>query len=664
MRDCREWFIKNNTLFLMERKSVMCGIAGILNFNNKPISLNTLSKMTDIVNHRGPDGHGIVLFDPKSSGSKTGVIEYKAKELGLEKAEDSRLNYSVGFGHTRLSIIDLSDRGHQPMTNIDGSLWIVHNGEIYNYLEIRLDLISKGYEFRSNTDTEVILNAYQEWGLDCLSKFNGMWAFAIWDSKKRSLFCARDRFGVKPFYYYLSNEGFIFASEIKQILECKEYQRNPNEKIIYDYLVIGLENHTNETFFKDIYQLEGGVYAIVDLDRQIFEKKRFYNLSNVCVVKRKKGDYYEEFKRLFINSVNLRLRSDVSVGSCLSGGLDSSAIVSVGSALLQEKGASIFNTFTACWEDKGIDEQQYAEAVIASSNANGNYVYPLSEELTQDLSRLIWHQEEPFGSLSIFAQWSVMKAARNAGISVLLDGQGGDEVFLGYERYYAWFLLELIKKGNLIRFIHEFIKSGENSKLTPKEVILIYVYFNFNWVRALRLYRKRKSSMNADFMKSYNILERLKIFRKIKTVSDLQLHEIQEIQLAHLLKYADRNSMAFSIESRLPFLDYRLVEFALSVPSEYKIRDGWTKNLIRKGMKGIIPEDIRKRKNKLGFEVPQAKLMQAVLPQLLTKIENGTMLEKYFNMDWLMNALKGNNLNKLTTWKALCLDLWLREFFT
>lgn len=637
----------------------MCGIAGNLNFNNKPISLNILTKMTNVVKHRGPDDSGIALFDPTISDGRTGVIEYKE----LWRGEDSRLNYSVGFGHTRLSIIDLSDRGHQPMANIDGSLWIVHNGEIYNYVEIRTELISKGYHFRSSTDTEVILNAYQEWGKDCLNRFNGMWAFAVWDCRKRSLFCSRDRFGIKPFYYYLNNDVFIFASEIKQILEYKEYQGKPNEKMVYDYLVIGLENHTNETFFKDIYQLRGGEYAIVDLDSRTFQKNRFYDLSNVRVINRKEGDYYEEFKELFIDSVNLRLRSDVPVGSCLSGGLDSSAVVSVGSALLQEKGDSIFNTFTACWEDKGIDERQYSEMVVASSGASGNFVYPSPVELAQDLSRLIWHQEEPFGSLSIFAQWSIMKAARDRGIPVLLDGQGGDEVFLGYERYYALFLLELIKKGKLIRFIHELKKSGENSRLTQKEVILFYVYFNFNWVRAFRLYRKTKPFMNADFIKSYNIPERLDIFRRIKTVSDLQLHEIQEIQLAHLLRYADRNSMAFSVETRLPFLDYRLAEFAMSVPSEYKIRNGWTKNLIREGMKGIIPEDIRKRKNKLGFEVPQSRLMQAVLPQLLVKIEKGTVLEKYFNMSWLLNTLKGNDINNLVVWKALCLDMWFREFF-
>ena len=637
----------------------MCGIAGILNFNSKSINRNALVKMTEIVKHRGPDDCGIVLFDPTIGVCRTGVIEYKESGRG----EDNHLNWSVGFGHTRLSILDLSEQGHQPMENSDGSLWIVHNGEIYNYLEIKTEMIARGYKFRSNTDTEVILNAYQEWGTDCLNKFNGMWAFAIWDRIKKILFCARDRFGVKPFYYYLDGNIFIFASEIKQILECNEYKRKPNEKMIYDYLVIGLENHTTETFFKDIYQLRGGEYAIVDLDSRTFKKIRYYDLSKVSNLDRKESDYYAELKELFIDSVNLRLRSDVPVGSCLSGGLDSSAVVSIGSSLLKKKGDKIFNTFTACWENQEIDEKKYADAVVAFTGAKGNHVYPSSRDLAQDLSRLIWHQEEPFGSLSIFAQWSVMKAARNRGIPVLLDGQGGDEVFLGYERYYAWFLLELIKKGKLLKFINELVKSIKNSKLTQKEVILFYVYFNFNWVRALRLYKKTKPFMNKDFMKSYNITERLDIFKKIKAVSDLQVLEIQEIQLSHLLRYADRNSMAFSIETRLPFLDYRLVEFALSVQSEYKIRNGWTKNLIREGLKGIIPEEIRKRKHKIGFEAPQASLMQAILPNLITGIEKGSTIGKYINMDWLMYTLKSDDLNNPTLWKAVCLDLWFKEFF-
>lgn len=643
----------------------MCGIAGILNFNNKPLCLKSLVKMTEIVKHRGPDGQGIVLFDPNVRSGQAGTKEYLPAEFNQYSQQVFDSAFSIGFGHTRLSIIDLSKRGHQPMCNDDESLWIVHNGEIYNYLEIKAELIAKGYKFKSDTDTEVLLYSYQEWGEDCLHKFNGMWAFAIWDRKNKSLFCSRDRFGVKPFYYYLKDNIFIFASEIKQILECSEYNREPNDLVIYDYLTIGLENHTDQTFFKGIFELKGGECATLDLDNNTFKKKRFYDLNKISSIREpdreSDSESYDRFKELFIDSVKLRLRSDVPIGSSLSGGLDSSAVVSVGSSL--QKNDTFFNTFTACWADEKIDEKKYAKVVVGSSDAKANYIYPSPEELKQDLSRLIWHQEEPFGSLSIFAQWSVMKAAKNKEIPVLLDGQGGDEVFLGYERYFSWFLLELIKKLKLRKFFHEVNCIAKNSKLTRMEIILFYIYFNFNDVRSFRLKKKAKHFLNVSFIKSVNMKKRLNVFKSVKSVIDLQILEIQQLQLAHLLRYSDKNSMAFSIECRLPFLDYRLVEFALGQSSEKKIRDGWTKNIVREGLKGLIPEKIRKRKNKLGFEVPQDSLMQAILPQMVKKLEKGTMIEKYFNMDLLLNTLKSENINELITWKAICLDLWFDEFF-
>ncbi len=641
----------------------MCGIAGILNLNGKPIDLKILANMTGIIKHRGPDDTGIMLFDPKFSEGQTGIIEYTDKIMKLEGTEDNHSNYNVGLAHARLSIIDLSERGHQPMCTRDDSLWIVYNGEIYNYLEIKAELVSKGYEFKSKTDTEVILYAYQEWGVDCLTRFNGMWAFAIWNRREKRLFCARDRFGVKPFYYYLDEHTFIFASEIKQILECKEYERNPNDMLIYDYLVIGFEDHTRETFFKNVYQLKGSEYAILDLNKRTFEKKRYYDLNGINKLVCKESDYYLRFRELFTDSVKLRLRSDVPVGSCLSGGLDSSAIVSIIATLWKEEERVLFNTFTACWDDKKIDERKYSEAIVESSGVSGNFIYPSSEDLTEDLTSLIWHQEEPFGSLSIFAQWSVMKAARDKGVTVLLDGQGGDEVFLGYERYYAWILLDLIRQSKVKIFIHELMSGSKNSKLSQSEMILFYIYFNLNQIRALWLHQRAKRFMKRDFMKCYNISDRLNTFNRVGTVANLQKLEIQDVQLPHLLKYADRNSMAFSIETRLPLLDYRLVEFALSIPSEFMIRNGWTKNVIREGLKGIIPENIRKRKNKVGFDAPQASLMQVVLPRLLAKLEKGTMLEKYLNMGSLMDKIKDNDVNSITVWKALCLDLWFREFF-
>jgi len=642
----------------------MCGIAGILNLNGKPVDLKILANMTAIIKHRGPDGNGIMLFDPKFSEGQNGIIEYKDQILKLEGTEDNHSNYNVGLAHARLSIIDLSERGHQPMCNRDESLGIVYNGEIYNYLEIKAELVSKGYEFKSKTDTEVILYAYQEWGVDCLTRFNGMWAFAIWNRREKRLFCARDRFGVKPFYYYLDEHTFVFAYEIKQILECKEYERNPNEPLIYDYLVMGFEDHTRETFFKNIYQLKGGEYAILDLNKRTFEKKRYYDLNGINKLVCKESDYYLRFRELFTDSVKLRLRSDVPVGSCLSGGLDSSAVVSIIATLWKEKERVLFNTFTACWDDKKIDERKYSEAIVESSGFSGNFIYPSSEDLTEDLASLLWHQEEPFGSLSIFAQWSVMKAAQKKGIKVLLDGQGGDEVFCGYERYYAYYLSALLKQFMLREFINEFIKGVENSKLKLSGMILYYIYFNCVHVRALRHHIKSYRILNPNFFMNYDILVRLKNgFKEANDLSELQRNEIQGVQLSHLLKYADRNSMAFSIETRLPFLDYRLVEFALSIPMGLLIHDGWTKNIVREGLKRIIPDEIRRRKDKIGFEVPQDLFIKHILENYFNDINENSLISTYFNKKWLLKDIKTISRKNPIIWKTLCLDLWFKVFF-
>lgn len=642
----------------------MCGIAGILNLDNKAIDTELLIKMTEIVKHRGPDGEGAVLISSNFSNQGRWFFESKTQHE-LRTGNQDLSNYNIGLAHRRLSIIDLSEKGHQPMSDEDKLLWIVHNGEIYNYIEIRKELTSKGYKFKSNTDTEVILYSYKEWGANCLNKFNGMWAFAIWDSSKKVLFCSRDRFGIKPFYYYLDSDVFIFASEIKQILEYKKYQRKPNEKLIYDFLVIGHEDHTSETFFEGIYQLKGGKFAILDYHTKKFKKERFYDLSNYQGKNRKESDYYEEFKNLFFDSVNLRLRSDVPVGCCLSGGIDSSSVVCTISEIFKtKKDAHNLETFTACWKNEKIDERKYSEEIVAFTGANGNYIFPSSEELQKDLTKLIWHQEEPFSGLSIFAQWSVMKKARERGIPVLLDGQGGDEVFLGYERYYAWFLMSLFKQFKFKRLIKEIKKGSENSKLSLMEMVEYYIYFNFNRIRALHLNNNAKKYMNINFIKNYDTLERIKYFEKVKNIFDLQKTEIQEVQLSHLLKYADRNAMTFAIETRLPFLDHKLVEFALSVAPEYKIRNGWTKNIVREGMKGIIPEKIRKRRNKIGFEVPQEKLLKSLLPGIKANFKNKIMAGNYINSNWFLNKIKNNDISGNAFWKALCLELWLRKFFS
>jgi asparagine synthase (glutamine-hydrolysing) len=642
----------------------MCGIAGIINLDLEPLDVDFLSRMSAAVKHRGPDGEGALLLSSLTSHENPRRALFRGPFWAGTLREDPS-HFNIGFAHQRLSILDLSERGRQPMSDEEESLWIVHNGEVYNYIEIRKELIAKGYRFRSNTDTEVILYAYKEWGQDCLNKFNGMWAFAIWDCSKKHLFCSRDRFGVKPFYYYFDHEIFIFASEIKQILEYKKYQKKPNDQRIFDYLAIGLEDHTRETFFMNIYQLKGGEWGLLDYEKNEFRIDRFYDLSPLQGKYRRNSDYDEEFKTLFYDAVNMRLRSDVPVGSCLSGGLDSSSVVCAISEIFKSK--NIYHkteTFTACWENENINERPYAEQVIAHTGSNGNFVFPTAEELRTDLAKLIWHQEEPFGSLSIYAQWSVMKKARDRGVPVLLDGQGGDEVFLGYERYYAWFLMELLKSVQYRKFWHELISGTRNSKLNVLEMVEYYVYFNSPRIRAFFLNRKSQSFMNNQFQHKYDMRDSLKEFKKIKNLFGLQKMEIQEIQLSHLLKYADRNSMAFAIETRLPFLDYRLVEFACSLPSGYKIHDGWTKNVIREGMKGVIPEEIRKRKEKIGFEVPQKKLMESLLPKLEAHPGNENLVGPYINWRWYLKKIQDNDFEGSPIWKAFCLKRWLETFFS
>lgn len=640
----------------------MCGIVGMMSLDGTPADVGLLMRMREAVRHRGPDDRGAVLL---AGGTETGLtaIEFK-DERDPVLGERNISRYSIGFAHRRLSILDLSPKGHQPMGDDQGRSWIIHNGEIYNYLEIREELISIGRSFRSNTDTEVILKAYQEWGPGCLAKFNGMWAFAIWDEPNKTLFFSRDRFGVKPFYYYRDEHIFLFASEIKSLLCYGGLRRRPNEAILYDFLTVGLEDHTDETFFEDIRQLKGGEFALFDYAAKTFRKDRYYILNKKEEPREKESDYYREFSGLFFDSVNIRLRSDVPVGSCLSGGLDSSSVVCAISQIAKARAQRLsLETFTASWANESIDERVYAEDVARAAGAHGNYISPTPEDLQRDLLSLIRHQEEPFTSLSVFAQWCVMKKARERGVPVLLDGQGGDEVFLGYERYYAWFLMSLFKKGKFGKFFRETLRGAKNSKLSLPGLAGYFAYFNFPRIRARYVKRRTQDRLSAKFLKRYSHLERSKDFRKIKDVFDLQRTEIQETQLGHLLKYADRNSMAFAIESRLPFLDYRLVEFALSVPPEFKIKNGWTKNIIREGMKGIIPESIRTRKTKIGFEVPQEKLLKSLQPWLKEASQTGMRSEAYINPRWLRTKIESGDFAGNEFWRALSAELWMREFF-
>lgn len=630
----------------------MCGIAGIYNLDKNDVDGKMIKRMTDIMAHRGPDDEGFYV------------------------------KKNVGLGHRRLSIIDLSESGHQPMCNEDKTVWITYNGEVYNYIELRKELERSGHLFNSRTDTEVIIHAYEEWGEKCLDRFNGMFSFAIWDEKKEQLFCARDRFGVKPFYYYFNGKSFVFASEIKAINALSFFKLKPNDKIIYDYLAFGITDHTDETFFNDIKSLYPGSLLFVKKNGLFIEKYYKYDINSDLgkfSVKKNKT-YAERILELLQDSIRLRLRSDVSMGSCLSGGLDSSAIVCLSNGILfndTERKNNIVDqdTFSSCFEDERFDERKYISRIIEYTKARPNYVFPSSEELMREINDLLWYQEEPFASTSIYAQWNIMKIVKKRNIKVLLDGQGADEVFAGYHLYFGPYFNQLLLDFRLRQLVKEIKDARDNSQESLK-MLLSFPFKDLGMALPATLRTEVKRGilleyklLSLDFYKKHKYIENLTVLEKSRTNLSKRLwQDLNGLRLSALLRYEDKNSMAFSIETRLPFLDYRLVEFMFSLPACYKIHGGWTKNLLRESLKGRVPEEIRLRKDKMGFVTSEyiwlrnnRKFIEDLFRSKDFRSGNYVNPETViFNIDKMLYA---HEVGISVLWRFINLELWMRKFF-
>lgn len=656
----------------------MCGIVGILNLEGNGVPPELLGRMTKVLKHRGPDDEGYLLVDtstgryePRSGDDTMGELSKTIKHL-LAPME---LRPELAFGHRRLSIIDISAAGHQPMSNEDGTIWIVHNGEIYNYIELRGDLKSRGHVFRSNTDTEVVIHSYEEWGLECLNRFNGMWAFAIWDGREKKLFCSRDRFGVKPFYYYLDSERFIFASEIKALLEAGFVERKPNEQIIFDYLTCALVDHTESTFFKDIKQLRGGHYLELHPGGNRPEIRRYYDIPlSRTSTKMTDEEYAKRFHDLFEDSVRLRLVSDVPVGSCLSGGLDSSSIVCVIDKLMSEQGVKFTGgegmqrTFSARYYDKRHDEGRFIGDVVRKTAVDARYTYPTGKQLQEDLSALVWHQEEPFGSTSIYAQWEVFKLVKQYSVKVALDGQGGDELLAGYHGYFPVLFFYLIRTLQWLKLAREgllyLITHGTSTTLN----LLIYSYHRLRQTKRSDFGPWLSNDFAAKF-KGQPLFPADDIKPPEVSLFDWFLYSsILVTSLPSLLKYEDRNSMAHSIESRVPFLDFRLVEFACALPWEQKIRRGTTKLILRNAMKGVIPDSVATRQDKIGFSTPEDAWFRGDLREDILEVINSQSFRQrpFFDHRKLLEEFKAHqqgqrNISAII-WRWVNLELWLRRF--
>ena len=597
----------------------MCGIAGIVNILGGAVADGDIKSMTDAAAHRGPDGFGY----------------YHDRHLAL--------------GHRRLSILDLSPAGAQPM-HFNDQYVIVYNGEIYNFIEVREVLLKKGYQFKSGSDTEVILAAYDCWKNECVNYFNGMWAFCIYDIKAERLFCSRDRFGVKPFYYSLSQNAFRFGSEIKQIL-VDGRKSAANMKVLANYLVLGIEDYNEETFFHNIFKLMPGHNLIFDLKSNTYETVRYYSITIDPAIS---SLDMEKSTTLFLNeltrSVTYRLRSDVKVGTCLSGGLDSSMIAALASQLYAKESSAKFTAITATSSDSTNDETIYAESVASKCDLDWITTAPSTSDFKNSINEVVHTQEEPFGSPSVFMQYFVMKKAAEAGCPVLLDGQGGDETLLGYARYYPSYLMSL--KG--LKKVRGWINSSRNSGQTRLGVLKNYFYFTNANVR-MRWQLLRSNFLKKDFLNLVSTSIISNMAASYTDIRKLQEFELATTQLPHLLRYEDKNSMHFSIETRLPFLDYKLVELSLSLNNDFKIRDGYSKYILRKSSEGLLPEEISWRKNKIGFEAPSSTWLK----------EKGFMYEAIKKSKLLLSIMESvPNLDSDLTllWRLYNIAKWEEVF--
>jgi asparagine synthase (glutamine-hydrolysing) len=539
------------------------------------------------------------------------------------------------------------------MPNHDETLWIVFNGEIYNYKELRTKLQSCGYTFRSETDTEVILHAYEEWGYDCLSRFNGMWAFALWDNTQQTLFCARDRLGIKPFYYTKINGSFLFASEIKALREHPGVGTRPNEARLSDFLAWALADHTEETFFDGIFQLPPA-HCMVVMKDGIGEPTSYWNISlNPALRSQDESDekVAREFLDLMTDAVRLHLRSDVPVGTCLSGGLDSSTLTVLINRILHEedpeKGDALQNTFSACFSDKRFDESEYIDIIAEDVQVRSHPTYPGTETIWEDLDHLLYTNDEPFASLTIYSQYCVMREA-SKGVTVVLDGQGADELLGGYIAYHIPHLRGLIKAGHPLLALSELIG-------------ILRHHRSFFWYALHQVITRRKRRgliriAGIDPCPRYQ-----------GTLGEALEVDLTRANLPYMLHWEDRTSMAFSIESRVPFLDYRLVEYLASLPEDQKIRGGITKYILRKATKGLLPEAIRCRMDKRGFSTPEEVWMRgAMQPHILEILTSSSFVSRsYWDADEVLSSYQdfvdGRSSYSGELWRIICTELWLRQ---
>jgi asparagine synthase (glutamine-hydrolysing) len=584
----------------------MCGLSGIINKIHGPVSEDEIKSMNKKIIHRGPDSEGY-YFDK---------------------------NLALGF--RRLSIIDLSNSANQPMTYNDKYV-IVFNGEIFNYLEIKQELIQKGYKFKTKSDTEVILVSFQEWREKCTEKFNGMWAFALYDIENAILFCSRDRYGIKPFVYHINSTQIIIGSEIKQIAAIKSYKKELNLNVTYDFLENGLLNINDENFFSGVQSLTPGHNLTINLKDFKIIRTRYFDLTAIQELKQLHySEAVEKFKRLFLNAVKIRLRADVTVGSFLSGGLDSSSIISTAKKLNNDHLSAV--TYSSCYEDKKYDEQEYIDTVLSHLHLKSRKIFPDLNDLLDEqmLDKVSYHHDQPIVSASFFNEFKLFETAHNDKLKVVLDGQGSDEFLAGYLNFNLFNASDVLGL-KFFKLINEFYSQQINHKISYSSTL------RSTLSQLKSIANPRTRVVNSALLKMKPDSEYVIPKTNFRNYRDLSTYQILNSSIPHQLHAQDRSAMAYSVESRNPFLDFELTEFIYSLPDTFKMRSGTTKRILRDAMKNIVPDKILNRHHKMGFVAPEPVFMLNNKAKVLKLLKDAVQANSFLKPD---TVKKFENINR------------------
>jgi len=615
----------------------MCGIAGFIDPNlSHADALSTLNKMLVSIAHRGPDARSIFSDE------------------------------SLHLGHNRLSIIDLSEQANQPMHYDD--FVIVFNGEMYNYLEVKKKLLDKKYSFKTQSDTEVILAAYKEWGSECIKEFIGMWALVIWDKRKKELFASRDRFGIKPFYYIHEGNKFYFGSEYKALKQSPVFKNDLNFDQINRGLQMGWVCYNDETYFQKIKSLPAATCIKLQTSPDSYRDKlqtfKYWDIETGKYSDLSFDEKKSKFLDLFSDSIKLHMRSDVPVASCLSGGLDSSAIVSMVQELNPGKTYKSFSVFYEGKDD--VDERPFIYEVIKKYPAVEPYYFsPTDKDVEENFHHALFHADVPCTGSSFISQYFLMKLIREHKIKVVLDGQGSDEYLGGYMHTFYRIIADMMKSGNIFNAIS--LTSEINNNLNSS----FFKAISHFGKSLLSAFNSEQSLYSLEFRNYYPFLpgksSQKNPFNLEKqqgsAMDNFLYHLIFNTSLPSLLHYEDRNSMAFSIESRVPFLDHRLVEFAFQLKTNDKVKGTETKYILRKALHGILPEAIENRKDKKGFVTPgESKWLRGPLKNILEIDYNKLDFLNKNRVGKLMNEYKnGDNSKAVLVWRVAVLNYWMNN---